>query len=158
MILNENYLRKVVRESIHKVLTEDENMNMNQGIDYKEDIMNCELNDFSDFISYDGQDITLIFTPTNLDDEYFYEINLTCGYKLEDEYSEPTPLIYSINSILFSDDDGVTKTPIDVEESKDLIKFLKSNLKFDDEIRFEKNDYRDWYDDDLANLKRKGLA
>ena len=45
MLLNEEYLRKIVRESIHKVLTEDEqqewflNYGFDENFDFAEDII-----------------------------------------------------------------------------------------------------------------------
>lgn len=140
MLLNEEYLRKVVRESIHKILTEDEqqewflNYGFDENFDFAKDIMNnCHLWE----VNEDEDGIYLMFEPNDENLGYYYVIYVDCNLDWYSDGSEggydierANPYITNIKSVRIDDNNtvGSEEIEIKVNESDEFIEFLENEL------------------------------
>ena len=163
MLLNEEYLRKVVRESIHSVLMENEQPDwflkygFDENFDFAEDIMNnCHLWE----INEDEIGIYLVFEPNDDNLDYFYIVYVDCDIEwnyegIEDEYRKEvgTPYITNIKSVrIDSYTPNAKETEIEVNESDDFISFLENNIResgfYSEEDLVQYNNENGYHEDD----------
>ncbi len=140
MLLNEEYLRKVVRESIYSVLMENEQPDwfleygFDENFDFANDMMNnCHLWE----VNEDENGIYLMFNPNDKNLEYYYIVYVDCDIEwenddMEDGYRKEvgTPYITNIKSVkIDSDIPNAQETEIEVNESDEFIEFLKKGIE-----------------------------
>lgn len=164
MLLNEEYLRKVVRESIHSVLMENEQpdwfleFGFDENFDFANDMMNnCQFWD----INEENGEIYIVLVPNDDNLEYYYIVYVDCEIEWENDGMEDgcrivtgTPYITNINSVrIDSDIPNAQETEIEVNKSDEFIEFLEKVIKesgfYSEEDLYQCNP-EEWYHEDDA--------
>lgn len=163
MLLNEEYLRKVVRESIHSVLMENEQPDwfleygFDENFDFANDMMNnCHLWE----INEENDDIYLVFQPNDDNLDYFYTVYVDCEIEWEYDGMEDgcrkevgTPYVTNIKSVKIDGNiPNAQETEIEVNESDEFIEFLNKEIEesgfYSEEDLYQCNPEEGYHEDD----------